>query len=102
MTKQKNPGTPLSPEEFLKVLEKNNIYFSDGGNSLNKIKEWLKNEYSGYPDLAAKIIDLVKDQRIGEGVPLDNISGKYGYSVEHDMEHLKSAYIAAWREKNGF
>ena len=52
--------------------------------------------------LAKKITKLLDGHKIGESVPLDNISGKYGYSVEHDIEKLKAAYIAAWREKNGF
>jgi hypothetical protein len=95
-------GAPLNPEEFLAMLNKNNIYFSDGGNTLEKIKEWLTNEYSGYPDIAKKIITLLHEQKVGAAVPIDNISGKYGYSVQHDMERLKAAYIAAWREKNGF
>lgn len=102
MAEQKKNNAPLSPEEFLDVLDKNNIYFSDGGNSMDKVKEWLANEYSGYPDLAEKIIKLLHNQKVGTAVPIDNISGKYGYSVAHDMERLKAAYIAAWREKNGF
>jgi len=95
-------GEPLNPEEFLKVLNSCNIYFSDGGNTKEKVKEWLTNEYSGYPDLAKKIVKLLDGHKIGASVPLDNIGGKYGYSVEHDLEQLKAAYIAAWREKNGF
>ena len=95
-------AAPLTPEEFIDMLDKNNIYFSDGGNTIGKVKEWLANEYSGYPDLAEKIIKLLHNQRIGLKVPIDNISGKYGYAVKHDVESLKAAYIAAWREKNGF
>lgn len=95
-------GEPLNPDEFLKVLHDCNIYFSDGANTKEKVKEWLANEYSGYPDLAKKISTMLDGQKVGASVPLDNISGKYGYSVEHDIEHLKAAYIAAWREKNGF
>lgn len=101
-SKKHQKGKPLNSDEFLKVLKDSNIYFSDGGNTKEKVKEWLANEYSGYPDLAKKISALLDGQKVGASVPLDNISGKYGYSVEHDIEHLKAAYIAAWREKNGF
>ncbi len=95
-------GIPLDAQEFINMLSKNNIYLSDGGNPTEQVKEWLDNEYSGYPDIAAKIIDLLHDQKIGSSVPIDNISGKYGYAITHDLEKLKAAYIAAWREKNGF
>jgi hypothetical protein len=97
----RNKNKPLTPDEFLDVLKKNNVYFSDGENSQAKVKEWLNDQYSGYPDLAKKITKLLDKHKVGESVPLDNISGKYGYAVDHDIEKLKAAYIAAWREKNG-
>ncbi|MFC1483067.1 hypothetical protein ACFL56_02285 [Candidatus Margulisiibacteriota bacterium] len=87
-------------QELIKELKKYKIYFSDGENTA-KMKEWLKNKYSGYPDLTEKILKILKGKKIvGHGVPLDNIGGKYGYAIEHDLKKVEAAYIKAWREKN--
>jgi len=88
-------------EALLKELKNRGVYSSDGSNTEEQVKKWLKNRYSGYPDLARKLLNLLKDKEdLSKGVPLDNISGKYGYSVEHSLDEVEKAYIKAWREKN--
>jgi predicted MPP superfamily phosphohydrolase len=89
-----------SEKEVEKLLKDLNVYFSDGNNDPRQFKEWLHNRYSGYPDLVEKLLEIIPSQQIGEAVPLDNINGKYGYSLTHNKKKLKAAFIEAWREKN--
>ena len=95
-----NMNKPKSIEHEIEHLLKDlNIYLTDGNNQAN-IQEWLHNRYSGYPDLVHKLCEILPKKVPGNAVPLDNINGWYGYSLTHNKQKLKAAFISAWREKN--
>lgn len=99
----------MTPDEYKLKLMNVNVILSESGND---VKEWLKNEDSGYPDLADKILSLLKDSNPkGKTTVLDAIMGKYktvaGKSSNdfiqppYDKNIVKEAYVENWKERNG-
>ena len=93
--------------EFVPGLEQQNIIYADNKRQEELVKQWLKDQNSGYPSLVKALKQLLDNrQGIGNAVPLTIIQGKYrkvnpeNISLTYDSEKLKQAYIAAWKEKN--
>jgi len=105
---QKDTKIELELEmELLKI----NIYLTDIDEKIESLREWLQDPYTGYPDLARRVLDLLRDRNpVGNSIPLEVIGGKYKFLIHKnpsdylrnypDQEVLRQAYIKAWKDKN--
>ncbi len=84
----------------------NNVTYADSEDQIPQVKQWLNNQYSGYPSLKDTLSQLLAGRcPQGNPVPLTIINAHYlgntgQPTMQHDTEKLKSAYIGAWKEKN--
>ena len=98
---------PIKPLGFfVPELKEQKIIYADQKHQIKMVKEWLENDYSGYPQLLKSLKNLLNNRK-GQGnpVPLTIIMGKYSNDTSnpptiYDKERLKQAYIKAWKEKN--
>lgn len=100
---------PKDTIQFEEELKNVNIELS----KVNKrvVRRWLGSYDSAYPDLAEKLLEILKDRSpIGQPVQLDVIEGRYrevkgkqaGEYIPppHEPASVKKAYIHAWEEVN--
>jgi len=86
------------------------------GNKIKQkmVKGWLKNDYSGYPNLVKVLLETVKCPASGCNVkgpnlPLDVIEGwckqnrpdANAVIMDHTPDEVKGAYVMTWYERNG-
>jgi len=80
-------------------------------NDEEQVREWLLDYYSGYPELANILLELLKGSRPkGNTTVLDAIMGKYRIvngkpshvyiAPPFDTELVKKAYVKNWKERN--
>lgn len=100
---------PKDAIQYEQELKNVNIELS----KVNKrvVRRWLGSYDSAYPDLAEKLLEILKDRSpIGQPVQLDVIEGRYrevkgkqaGEYIPppHELPNVKKAYIHAWEEVN--
>jgi hypothetical protein len=108
-----NPKTILDPElrRYCQQLKAVNLALSDMQEDI--VLDFLSNPYSGYPQLLAALLKILKGRRLkGVAVPIDNIKASYQTfynGMNHaeieffdeftDLAVLKAALAYRWKEK---
>ena len=95
--------------QVIKHLSDLNVILSS--TDIEMVQEWMADENSGYPDIARKILIILRDTApTGNSVVLDAIMGRYRNECgkeshefippPYDIETAQKAYVKNWRERN--